>query len=219
MRARRLFTERYLLLVLAFLIAVTSWYYVVSSENPRVPRTTSKLVAVIPAIAGEPAYGYGLLGVRVAPPTIIIAGAPEVLAQIDSVRTDPVDVTGATKDVVREVGLVELPEVVHPSRVRVVVQVAPAITVTVVRGVKVRVEHTPAGLAARVEPGTVEVQVEGPLAILSKLRPEELVARVEGTELSEGRRHVAPTVQTPPNVKVLSIRPVVVQVVVIRKGG
>jgi len=45
MRSRRLFSEQNLLLLLSFLIAVTSWYYVVTTQNPRFPRTTFKVVA------------------------------------------------------------------------------------------------------------------------------------------------------------------------------
>ena len=93
MRPRRLFNEQNLLLLLSFFIAVTSWYYVVTTQNPRFPRTTFKAVAVIPDLSGEPAYGYSVLGVRVTPPTIAITGLPEQLIEIETVRTQPVMIT------------------------------------------------------------------------------------------------------------------------------
>lgn len=139
MRARRLLSEQNLLLLLSVMIAVTSWYYVVTTQNPRIPRTTSKTVAVIPVLVGEPAYGYSLLGVRVTPPTVNLSGTPERLAQIETVRTEPVVITGATRDVVRDVGLVGPIEIARSVRVNVAVQVVPAIAATVVRGVRVRV--------------------------------------------------------------------------------
>lgn len=219
MRARRLFSEQNLLLLLSFVIAVTSWYYVVITQNPRVPQTTAKAVAVIPEIDGEPAYGYGLLGVRVTPPTVTLSGLPEELATIETVRTEPVMITGATKDVVREVGLVGPPEFSRSTRVRVAVQIAPAIAATVVRGVKVQVQNAPAGLIARVVPATVDVQVQGPVSIISKLRPEDLLARVDGKDFSTGQRRVTLQVQTPREVTVLTIKPAAVLVVVIRKGS
>lgn len=218
MRPRRLLNEQSLLLLLSFAIAVTSWYYVVSTQNPRVPRTTTKLVAVIPEIAGEPAYGYSLLGVRVTPPTITVSGTPERLAEIEMVRTEPVDITGKTADVVREVGLAGPPDVVRPLRVRVAVQIAPAMAARVVAQVRVRVENTPNGLGVRVDPAVVDVQVEGPVAIVSRLRSTDLVARVDGTDFSEGRRRAALQVEVPAQVRVLSIRPSTV-LVVIRKGS
>lgn len=213
-----MFSERNLLLLLSIIIAVTSWYYVITAQNPRIPRMTSKTVAVIPVLLGEPAYGYSLLGVRVIPPTVILSGTPERLAQIETVRTEPVVITGATRDVVRDVGLVGPAEIARSTRVSVAVQVVPAIAATVVRGVRVRVENVPRGLGVQVDPATVDVQVQGPVAIISKLRPEDLLARIDGTDFSEGRRRVPPEVQTPAQVSVLSVRPALV-VIVIRKGG
>src|SRR5207245_9862139 len=106
MRPRRLFNEHSLLLLLSFFIAVTSWYYVVTTQNPRFPRTTFKAVAVIPDLSGEPDYGYSVLGVRVTPPTIALTGLPEQLSAIEPVRTQPVMITGSTQDVVGDVGVV-----------------------------------------------------------------------------------------------------------------
>ncbi len=219
MRIRRpLLSEQQLLLVLSFLIAVTSWYYVVSTRTPRGPRVTSKVVAVIPRVDGEPAYGYSMLGVRVTPPTVVLSGAPEQLAAVDAVRTEPVDVTGATRDVVREVAVDAPAGLPRPSRVRVAVQVVPAIAARVVPGVRVRVQNAPAGMVARVEPATVEVQVQGPVAVVSRLRADDLLAVVDGAELVEGRRRVRPQVVAPPQVTVIGLRPDVV-VVVVRRGG
>ncbi len=218
MRPRRLFSEQNLLLLLSFVIAVTSWYYIVSTQNPRIPRTTTKLIAVIPEIAGEPAYGYSLLGVRVTPPTITISGTPERLAEIEMVRTEPVDITGKTTDVVREVGLAGPPEIAKATRVRVAVQIVPAIAATVVRQVRIRVENTPNGLVVRVDPAMVDVQIEGPVAIVSRLRSSDLLARIDGTDFSEGRRRAALQVDVPPQVRVLSIRPSTI-LVVVRKGS
>lgn len=217
MRARRLFNEQNLLLLLSIIIAVTAWYYVVTTQNPRIPRMTSKTVAVIPVLVGEPAYGYSLLGVRVTPPTVNLSGTPEGLAQIETVRTEPVVITGATRDVVRDVGLVGPVEIARSTRVNVAVQVVPAIAATVVRGVRVRVENVPRGLEVRVAPSTVDVQVQGPVAVISKLRPQDLVARIDGTGVSAGQPHLAPEVQVPAQVTVLSVNPATV-LVVIRKG-
>jgi YbbR domain-containing protein len=218
MRVRRpLVSEQQLLLVLSFLIAVTSWYYVVSTRTPRGPRITSKVVAVVPRIEGEPAYGYGMLGVRVTPPTVVLSGTPEQLGAVDAVRTETVDVTGATRDVVREVA-VDAPATARPTRVRVAVQVAPAIAARVLPGVRVRVQNAPAGVVAQVEPATIEVQVQGPVAVVSRLRADDLVAVVDGTDLAEGRRRVRPQVVAPAQVTVIGLRPEVV-VVVVRRGG
>src|SRR5256712_1430007 len=130
MRSRRLFSEQNLLLLLSFLIAVTSWYYVVTTQNPRFPRTTFKVVAVIPDITGEPAYGYSVLGGRATPPTVTITGLPEQLAEIETLRTEPVMITGGCQHVERDVGLVGPPERCRTTRMRGVAQIAPAMAAT-----------------------------------------------------------------------------------------
>ncbi|MDQ7820258.1 MAG: CdaR family protein [Armatimonadota bacterium] len=219
MKLRRpLLSEQQLLLLLSFLIAVTSWYYVVSTRPPRGPQVTSKVVAVIPRIEGEPAYGYSMLGVRVTPPTVVVTGVAEQLAALDAVRTEAVDVTGATRDVVREVAVDAPSGMARPARVRVAVQVVPAIAARVVPGVRVRVQNVPPGVVARVEPSTIAVQVQGPVAVVSRLRPDDLVAVVDGADLSEGRRRVRPQVVAPEQVTVVDLRPDMV-VVVVRRGG
>jgi len=96
---------------------------------------------------------------------------------------------------------------------------SPAIAATTVRGVRVQVQNAPAGLVTRVEPATVDVQVQGPVSIINKIRPDDLLARVDGTTFSTGRRRVTLTVQTPPEVTVLAIKPAAVLIVVIRKGS
>lgn len=218
MRLRPLRSEQNLLLVLSFLIAVTSWYYVKTTQYPRIPLTTEKVVAVIPEISGEPAYGYSLLGVRVSPPTLVITGRPEDLAVIENLHTEPVVVTGAMKEVVRDVSLVAPPQMTRAARVRVAVQIVPVIVVKDVMGVRLRVQKLPRGLTAHVEPATVKVQVQGPVGILNNLRPDDLVARIDATDFAEGRRTVSPDVQAPSQVRVISNSPATV-VIVIRKGG
>lgn len=221
-RMRRLLSEQNLLLLLSFMIAVTSWYYVTTSRSPRAGRTTTKTVAVVPTIVGEPAYGYSLIGIRVYPLTVDISGDPVQLAQVDRVVTDHVVISGATRDVTRDVAVVGPPELVKSVRVRVRVdvQIAPAIAVTVVRGVRVHVQNAPRGLLAQVEPDRVEVQVQGPVTVVSRLRAADISARVDGATFAEGRVRVLikrSDVQAPPQVEVLEIRPSAVTVVV-RRG-
>src|SRR2546428_9680480 len=88
MRSRRLFSEQNLLLLLSFLIAVTSWYYVVTTQNPRFPRTTFKVVAVIPDITGDPPYSYSVLGARAMPPTVTVSILLPHTAEHGMVPTD-----------------------------------------------------------------------------------------------------------------------------------
>lgn len=213
---RRVLSEQNLMLVLSLVIATSLWFYVASLRNPAEFATT-KPVAVLPTIVGEPAHGYSVLGVRVTPPTVSVSGDPARLATVQTVVTEPVNITGAIRDVIQEVSVVSPRGLTVSSRVRVAVQVAPALAVTLVRGVRVELRNAPPGAVAEARPSTIQVQVQGPVSIVSRLRPEDFLARVDG-EFKEGRRRMKIVIEAPAQVEVLSVMPAEVMVTV-RKGG
>ncbi|MDQ7844607.1 MAG: CdaR family protein [Armatimonadota bacterium] len=217
MRFRRI-NEQTLLLVLSFLISVALWAYVTSARITPAPQATTKVVAVVPAITGEPAYGYSLLGIRVTPLTVTLTGPPAVLAPIQSVSTEPVNIGGQTRDFVQEVAVLPPPGTQVGGRVRVAVQIVPAVAVTTVRGIPVQVPPLPGGYVAEVQPDRVAVEVQGPVTVVNRLRAADFTARVDGLEATVGRQRAQVRVQAPPQVEVLNITPAGVTVTV-RRGG
>lgn len=218
MRRIRFLNEQTALFLLSVLIAFTLWSYITATRSPRVEQSTSKLVAVLPAIAGEPAYGYSLLGIRVTPQTVAVSGDPKALAVLQSVPTETVNISGATRDFVQEVTVVPPAGVRAAARVRVAVQITPAIAVTTIRGIRVEPPEVRGGLVVNVEPALVQVQVQGPVTLVNRLRASDFSARLDGVATEEGRRRAQVRVQAPPQVEVLSIVPASV-VVTVRKGG
>jgi len=210
--------EQTALFLLSLFIGFTLWSYVTAARNPRVEQSTSKLAAVLPAIAGEPAYGYTLLGIRVTPQTVAVSGDPKTLAQIQSVATETVNISGATRDFVQEVAVVAPGGVRTGGRVRVAVQITPAIAVTTVRGIRVQPPEVGAGLIIDIEPALIQVQVQGPVTLVNRLRASDFSARLDGATVEEGRRRAQVRVQAPPQVEVLSIVPAAV-VIIVRRGG
>jgi len=218
MRRLRFPNEQTALFLLSLFIGFTLWSYITAARNPRVEQTTTKLAAVLPAIAGEPAYGYTMLGIRVTPQSVAASGDPKALAQLQSVSTETVNISGATRDFVQEVAIVAPSGIRVGGRVRVAVQIVPAIAVTTVRGIRVQPPEVGAGLVIAIEPDVVQVQVQGPVTLVNRLRASDFAARLDGPALEEGRRRAVVRVQAPPQVEVLSIVPAAV-VVVVRKGG
>ena len=218
MRRFRFLNEQTALFLLSLFISFTLWSYVTVERNPRVEQSTTKLAAVLPVIAGEPAYGYSLLGIRVTPQTVAIAGDPKTLGEVQSVWTETVNISGATRDFVQEVAVVAPGGVRVGGRVRVAVQIAPAIAVTTVRGIRVEPPEVGPGLVVDLEPAMVQVQIQGPVTLVNRLRASDFSARLDGVAAEEGRRRAQVRVQAPPQVEVLSIVPSAV-VIVVRKGG
>jgi YbbR domain-containing protein len=218
MRRLRFLNEQTGLFLLSLFIGFTLWSYITAGRTPAVEQSTTRLAAVIPAIAGEPAYGYTLLGIRVTPQTVTVAGEPKTVAQVGSVSTETVNISGATRDFVQEVAVVSPAGVRVAGRVRVAVQIVPAIAVTTVRGIRVQPPEVGDGLVVNIEPALVQIQIQGPVTLVNRLRAADFSARLDGQTAEEGRRRAQVRIQAPPQVEVLSIVPPTVTITV-RKGG
>lgn len=218
MRRIRLLNEQTALLLLSFVVSLSLWMYVTTLRTAENPQATTKVVAVVPAIVGEPAYGYTLLGIRITPQTVTLSGSPRALASVQNVITEPVNIAGVTRDFVQEVAVVAPPEVEVSGRVRVAVQVAAAVAVTTVRGIKVQPPRAPAGMSVSLQPSTVMIQIQGPVNMVNRLRAADFTARVDMVDFEQERQRAQVRVQAPPQIEVLSITPAGVTVTV-KKGS
>lgn len=218
MRRLRFLNEQTGLFLLSLFIGFTLWSYITAGRTPAVEQSTTRLAAVIPAIAGEPAYGYTLLGIRVTPQTVTVVGDPKTVVQVGSVSTETVNISGATRDFVQEVAVVSPAGVRVAGRVRVAVQIVPAIAVTTVRGIRVQPPEVGNGLVVEIEPALVQIQIQGPVTLVNRLRAADFSARLDGQTVEEGQRRAQVRIQAPPQVEVLSIVPPSVTITV-RKGG
>lgn len=212
----RVLNEQTVLLLLSFVVSLSLWAYVTAQRTSDAPQATTKLAAVVPSIIGEPAYGYTLLGIRVTPQAVTLSGNPRILAQVQSVTTEPVNIAGVTRDFVQEVAVVPPADVQVSGRVRVAVQVAAAVAVTTVRGIQVQPPRTPQGVTVTLQPSSVVVQVQGPVSMVNRLRAADFTARVDVEDFTEERQRAQVRVQAPPQIEVLSITPSGVTVTVKR---
>jgi YbbR domain-containing protein len=91
-----------------------------------------KALLVSPTIVGGPPFAYTVASVTPDPPTVTVAGKPEVLARVGTIATEPIDITGLTADQARPAACV-----------------APAgLTVTAPQSVTVKIHIVPRGVAA-----------------------------------------------------------------------
>ncbi|MFX4263710.1 YbbR-like domain-containing protein [Pelotomaculum propionicicum] len=91
---------------------------------PIVAMVPAKTVPVLIAVTGSPAEGYYVKSSVSDPATVQLSGQPEALSTITSIKTEAVDITGADKNITREVGLAVPQGVsVQPGRVKVQVEV------------------------------------------------------------------------------------------------
>ena len=143
--------------------------------------TSHKRVPVVPQLDGEVASGFFLSRISVVPTTVEIEGQPEDLERVDSVQTQPVDVSGARSDVQRDVGFT------HPSGV-VIVSDQPLASVTIVVEpledsttiqAAVLIINLGTGLQAIAEPAALQIVIAGSAEVLRELSGGDIVAEVD----------------------------------------
>jgi YbbR domain-containing protein len=84
--------------------------FIVTSIDPSAVKvvtaeTVTKIVKVVPVVAGEPSEGYHIKSIEVAPQTVIIEGVRSETARISTLKTEPVDVAGVNETVTQDAKL------------------------------------------------------------------------------------------------------------------
>ncbi len=76
-------------------------------EMVRIPAARTLLVS--PNIVGAPAFPTRVSDIQVNPPTLTVTGRSDKLAHVGTINTAPVDVSGVTNDLVRQVACIPPP--------------------------------------------------------------------------------------------------------------
>lgn len=174
-------------------------------------------VPVLVQTAGNPAQGYESVGSVANPSTVLLEGPDEVLANILSVVTTPVNIDGATDTVSTRVGLEDLPpdvRVVNPAdgSVVAVVQIRPRGVTQLLSDLPVHVSNVREGFTATVEPDRLGVVVFASEETMANLSGDEISVSVSVEGLGAGRHQIRPSVTVPPEVQWLRTDPEVVVV-------
>jgi YbbR domain-containing protein len=165
---------------------------------------------------GEPATGYRLLNVTNEPRSVLVTGSPEVLSNLGSLQTEPIDITGATETISLQATLI-LPDGVSLDTLQsilVVIEVEPILTSSVVP-VMPEIRALGPGLTATLSVDTVRVIVYGPLPVLDSLQEDDVRVTLDLLGLEAGTHNVSPNVVvTATGLEVRSTQPAFVTVVI-----
>ena len=176
---------------------------------PVVRQPDKNEVVVLAETSGTVAPGYWVSGVEVDPITVVLVGDQEVVSKISGfVKTMPLDISGATGDVVERMAL-DLPEGASTEGgqgvlVTVRVEAQPG-RMTVLREPVVRGLST--NLQAKVSPSMVSVTLVGPLPRLNSLTDEDVHVYVELVDMGPGQYSVELTYLVPEGLQVTSLLP------------
>jgi YbbR domain-containing protein len=175
-------------------------------------------VAVTVDYVGQVAPGYRITNISVIPPVITVSSSdPQKVTELPGfVRTQPLDITDASDDILVRLALA-LPEGVTPVgdlNVQVQVSIAAIESSQTVKQT-LEVQGLGPGLSAAVSPDSVLVLISGPLPVLDQLQPEDVRAFVDATGLEPGTYQLAPQVSVVSDkVRAESVLPASVEVMI-----
>lgn len=171
-----------------------------------------RLVPVVPVVTGRPASGYVVASVEVEPALIALTGSTGPLNAVDALATDPIDLTGISTTLERDVAIKFPPgtsaQAGQPTQVQVTVRLNPVERPFQVQlPAQVNVIGGGAGLLISVAPSVVSVDLTGPSAALNALAQQVLRADVDVSDLGPGVYTLSATVILPSNVQLVGEPP------------
>jgi len=167
-------------------------------------------------LRGNVAPGYLITNVAVDPQVVTVFGSSAALDAVPGfISTETVSVTDAIEDISNRVRLVLPPGVsfLGDPTVQVDVKIKP-----IESSVTLLSPLNPQGLSpelsARFSPETIDVILSGPIARLTPLQSSGVQSYVNLFGLTEGTYQITPTVVVPSGIKVVSVLPSTIQVLV-----
>jgi YbbR domain-containing protein len=179
---------------------------------------TSRTVPIRPLLTGAPAAGFEVGTVTADPSVVTLRGAPDVLAAIAEVLTEPISLSGSNTTL-RATGALVIPDgarLADPaaSEPIILVQIRETVaTRTLLLGVVCT--GAPSGSACLPKIGQVAVTVRGTVSDLDALDSTNLTAVLDVTGLGPGDHLIQPTVVLPSGVTQLTISPISVTVTIV----
>jgi len=179
---------------------------------------TSRTVPIRPLVTGAPAAGFEVGTVSADPSVVTLRGAPEVLAAIAEVLTEPISLS-FSNTTLHATGSLVIPEgarLADPADAEptIVVEIRETVaTRTLILGLVCSGE--PPGSACLPQIGQVAVTVRGTVSALNALDPADLTPILDVTGLGPGDHLVAPTLTLPAGVTQVTISPISVTVTIV----
>jgi YbbR domain-containing protein len=185
-----------------------------SSITLELEKIERKRLNILPVLQGSPEEGYEVVSVKFTPSSILVSGPSNALSGMDAVWTKPINVEKKTESfrqpVTLDVGggqiILELKEPVVAE-----VTIEEKVITRVFRDVPVKAVNSL--YRAEMRPSTVNVQLMGPLTIISAMEAgKDLIAEVDLTGLSPGGYHLEVSLNAPKELTVIGVVPPKVEV-------
>ncbi len=140
----------------------------------KIDRLLKKQVPVKIAVSGEPDGSYSIHDMLAKPSTMLICGPETAVGVVDEIFTKPIDITARSQSFKKEIA-VDLAEGVETclSSNIVLAEIYFALKVATKRFAGILVQGKNALHEFNISPGTLTLEIKGPLGIIDNLQPQK----------------------------------------------
>jgi YbbR domain-containing protein len=175
----------------------------------RLEKMLSKTVDVLASLEGGPAPGFAVAAVRLKPDRIRLTGTASMLEGMDTVKTRPINLEGASESFKKEVPL-NLPEsltVAPASRIVVAeIDIRERLITRVLQNIPVTAKGTTADY--RIDPKGITLTINGPEAIVSKIESNPLFSvTIDLENLTPGPHSLKAAIKLPVHTTLVQVTP------------
>lgn len=168
----------------------------------------SKQVEVKPAVSGIPAHGYESVGSDISPRHVVATGPSKLIDQIDSLDVEVLDITDATRDVVKQMKVVVGNRKISLDNpvVEVTARIRPKGLSKTFNQVQVEFTNLREDLVLENSYAAVDVIVEGEALVLERLTSASIYLSADCSSFENpGNYQVPVSASFPKGVRLLSI--------------
>ena len=179
-----------------------------------------KTVGVVAVLEGNPAPGYAVAAVALKPDHVVLKGTASGLAEIDTVKTHPINLEAAAESFKKEVPL-NLPETIAvepPLRIVVAqVEVSERIITRVLENIPVSAKGSTS--RHRIHPETIALTVSGPEGIVNAIESDPTFSvTVDLKDLPPGDHTLKASINLPVRTTLIDVRPENFSVTIRKQG-
>lgn len=172
----------------------------------------SKSVTIEPRIVGEPRENYRIGEPKTSPGSVELRGPASAISKMRSVATEPIDVSGQTQTIERQVQLRLDNSFVSYNRDIPITVTVPIETLEVQRTVQnIPIVVVNSRQPMTTKPAEISVTVRGPKAVVDELNSEDLHASIDMSGIKESGEQLferQPVVKNlPPDIRLVDYHP------------
>ena len=186
-----------------------------SSIRVKIGKKATVRVPVSLEIRGKPASDFNIVGQTSEPETVQLQGPESVLADVTLVKTEAVNVEGVTEPFAGRAYLIPIhPLVNFVDTKSVLVRIDVRERIKIRKFLSVPIQQVPPERLVAIVPPRINVDLRGPVSVVTAIEKEELIGVVDVMDLGRGRYLRTPRFRLADSVSVKSRDPDKVTIII-----